>query len=63
MVEPIPFAGHVVVDDFSRKEIYMWASEAGFSTFDIQNNIARLEKQGTDGKKKNQKNERQNRKQ
>jgi len=44
MVYPIPFAGHVVVDDFTRKDVYMWASEAGFSTLDIQNNIFRLEK-------------------
>lgn len=44
MIEPIPFLGHVVVDDFTRKDVYMWASDAGFSTFDIQNNIHRLEK-------------------
>lgn len=44
MTEPIPFAGHVNIEDFTRQNIYEWASLAGFSTLDIQNNIQRLEK-------------------
>ena len=44
MKEPIPFAGHVTINDFSRTDICQWAEEAGFSTFDIRNNVQRLEK-------------------
>jgi hypothetical protein len=44
MKEPIPFAGHVTIHDFSREDICKWADQSGFSTSEIRNNIQRFEK-------------------